>query len=350
MYEDVTPESIETAILSKITEFDTREGSFARTLVAPAAYELWKYYTALEGVPDMLFVSDQSGSYIDKKAADFGILRKAGVNASAVVSFTGTAGTILPAGKAFLTEDGLLYLLEGQVTLSAEGSGSGVLLAAEAGAKYNVSAGEIKLQQSPLSGLTAFSAGAASGGVDPETDAQLVERYYEYLQRPATSGNVYQYEQWAKSVSGVGKAKVFPLWNGAGTVKVVICSEGYGTAPAETVSACASYIESVRPIGASVTVESASALSLTVSAAVKVTAATTLTAVKAAFEKELTDYLRSLAFEKAEVVYARVGFLLLDIEGVTDYSDLLLNGKAQNVTIGDTQIPSLSEVTLRAGT
>ena len=49
-------------------------------------------------------------------------------------------------------------------------------------------------------------------------------------------------------------------------------------------------------------------------------------------------------------MYARVGFLLLDIEGVTDYSHLLLNGKAQNVTIGDTQIPSLSEVTLRAGT
>lgn len=349
MYEDVTPESIETAILSKITEFDTREGSFARTLVAPAAYELWKYYTALEGVPDMLFVSDQSGSYIDKKAADFGILRKAGVNASAVVSFTGTAGTILPAGKAFLTEDGLLYLLEGQVTLSAEGSGSGVLLAAEAGAKYNVSAGEIKLQQSPLSGLTAFSAGAASGGVDPETDAQLVERYYDYLRKPATSGNAYQYEQWAKFVTGVGKAKVFPLWNGAGTVKVVICSESGGVAPEATVSACSEYIESVRPIGAAVTVASATALNLSVSATISLDSSASLAAVKAQFEKALAEYLKSIAFEKAEIVYARVGFLLLDIEGVADYSDLLLNGKAQNVTVESTQIPIVSGVEILAG-
>lgn len=349
MYEDVTPESIETTILSKITEFDTREGSFARTLVAPAAYELWKYYTALEGVPDMLFVSDQSGSYIDKKAADFGILRKAGVNASAAVSFTGTAGTILPAGKAFLTEDGLLYLLEEQVTLSAEGGGSGVLLAAEAGAKYNVSAGEIKLQQSPLSGLTAFSAGAASGGVDPETDAQLVERYYEYLQRPATSGNVYQYEQWAKSVAGVGKAKVFPLWNGAGTVKVVICSESGGVAPEATVSACSEYIESVRPIGAAVTVASATALNLSVSATISLDSSASLAAVKAQFGKALAEYLKSIAFEKAEIVYARVGFLLLDIEGVADYSDLLLNGKAQNVTVESTQIPIVSGVKILAG-
>lgn len=350
MYENVTPETIETAILEKITEINTREGSFARSLIAPAAYELWKYYTALEGVPDMIFVDENSGSYIDKKAADFGITRKPGAKATAAASFSGTAGTILPAGKVFLTEDGLEYLLDEQVTLSTAGDGTGTLTASAAGAEYNVAAGTVKLQQSPAAGLTSFAVGAASGGVDPETDAQLVERYYDYLRKPATSGNAYQYEQWAKSVSGVGKAKVFPLWNGAGTVKVVICSEGYGTAPAETVSACASYIESVRPIGASVTVESASALSLTVSAAVKATAATTLTAVKAAFEKKLTDYLRSLAFEKAEVVYARVGFLLLDIEGVTDYSELLLNGKAQNVTIGDTQIPRLSEVTLRAGT
>lgn len=350
MYEDVTPETIEAAILEKITEFDTREGSFARSLVAPAAYELWKYYTALEGVPDMIFVDENSGSYIDKKAADYGITRKPGSRATAAVSFTGTAGTILPAGKVFLTEDGLEYLLDEQATLSADGSGSGTLTAAAAGARYNVSAGEVKLQQSPASGLTAFSVGAASGGVDPETDAQLVERYYDYLRKPATSGNAYQYEQWAKSVTGVGKARVFPLWNGAGTVKVVICSELSGVAPAETVSACAAYIESVRPIGASVTVVSATALSLTVSAKVSVDATTSLAAVKARFEKDLAAYLKSIAFEKSEVVYARVGFLLLDIDGVTDYSDLLLNSKAQNVAVGSTQIPIASEVTLSAAT
>ena len=41
MYENITPESIEENILRKITEFDTREGSFARTLISPAAYEVW---------------------------------------------------------------------------------------------------------------------------------------------------------------------------------------------------------------------------------------------------------------------------------------------------------------------
>ena len=98
------------------------------------------------------------------------------------------------------------------------------------------------------------------------------------------------------------------------------------------------------------TVVSATALNLTVSARVSVDAATSLAAVKARFEKDLAAYLKSIAFEKSEVVYARVGFLLLDIVGVTDYSDLLLNGKTQNVTVGSTQIPIASEVTLSAAT
>lgn len=142
---------------------------------------------------------------------------------------------------------------------------------------------------------------------------------------------------------------MFPLWNGAGTVKVVICSESGGVAPEATVSACSEYIESVRPIGAAVTVASATALNLSVSATISLDSSASLAAVKAQFEKALAEYLKSIAFEKAEIVYARVGFLLLDIEGVADYSDLLLNGKTQNVTVESTQIPIVSGVEILAG-
>ena len=40
MYEHITSESIQSAILAQVSAFDTGEGSFARTLVAPAAYEM----------------------------------------------------------------------------------------------------------------------------------------------------------------------------------------------------------------------------------------------------------------------------------------------------------------------
>lgn len=344
MYEHITPETIAEKILEGISAFDTGEGSFARTLIAPAAYEIWRTYTALEGIPDMIFPADGSGVYIDKRAADFGIFRKEGVRASAAVSFTGTDGTVVPAGKVFLTEDGLAYTLD-EAAVLADGKGSGYLTAAETGAKYNVPAGGISVQQSPLSGLTGFEAGEASGGVDQESDEALIGRYYDHLRKPATSGNIYQYRQWAEEVPGVGSAKVFPLWDGPGTVKVVLAGAD-GAADANTVSACAAHIEEVRPIGAAVTVVSADALEITVSAKAVLDATTTPAAVQLAFRTALMDYLAEIGFEKTVIVYNRVLALLLDISGVQDVTSLTLNGGTGNLTLTGEQIPVLKGVSV----
>lgn len=349
MYENITPESIESSVLEDISLFDTREGSFARTLISPVSYEIWKYYTALEGVPDMIFITEDSGQYIDKKAADFGITRKPGVKASGSITLNGRAGTVVPAGKVFLTLDGLGFALDEQAVIPAEGTVSGTITAQDVGEIYNVMAGEISVQQSPLSGLSSFTAGETTGGADQETDAQLVARYYDYIQKPATSGNVYQYEQWAESVNGVGQAKIFPLWAGNGTVKVVISGQDYGVADPETVEACRAYIESVRPIGATVTVESAVSLEIRISAEVKLDSTITVSDIKPQFEKSVSDYLRNIAFQKDSVVYNRILFLLLDIDGVQDVTSMTINGGTENIPIGDTQIPELKDVQLSSG-
>lgn len=346
MYENITPESIEQNILEEITQFDTREGSFARTLISPASYEIWKGYTALEGVPDMIFITEDSGQYIDKKAADFGITRKPGVKAAGTMTFTGRNGTVIPAGKVFLTLDGLGFTLDKQVIIPQEGTAQGTITAQDVGEIYNVEAGEISVQQSPLSGLTSFSNGETTGGVNRETDAQLVARYYDYIRKPATSGNVYQYEQWAESVNGVGQAKVFPLWAGNGTVKVVISDQDYGTASPETVEACRQYIESVRPIGATVTVESASALNLTINAKVETDSTVTAETVKLKFTEKANEYLRSITFQKNEVIYNRLLFLLLDVEGVQDVTFMTINGGTENIPVDGSEIPTLEEVSI----
>ena len=78
---------------------------------------------------------------------------------------------------------------------------------------------------------------AASGGFDEETDDELRERYFEKVSLPATSGSKYHYVMWAKEVSGVGDAKCLPLWNGNGTVKVVIINADKGAASSELISA-----------------------------------------------------------------------------------------------------------------
>ena len=59
-------------------------------------------------------------------------------------------------------------------------------------------------------------------GREEEDDNSLRARYFTRVRREAVSANKQHYKQWAEEVDGVGRAKIFPLWNGDGTVKVVI--------------------------------------------------------------------------------------------------------------------------------
>ena len=72
-------------------------------------------------------------------------------------------------------------------------------------------------------------------GFDAETDISLLERYMIAVQTPATSGNIYHYKQWARAVEGVGNSRIFPLWNGRNTVKVVIINDNQQPASSELV-------------------------------------------------------------------------------------------------------------------
>lgn len=344
MFEDKTPEGIKQEILEAIdADIDIREGSYTNDIVSPVALELWKYYQMFNEVLPIVYVDDTSGEYIDKKCAMYGITRKAGDKAQAVMHFTGTAGTSIPQGKVFITPDNLEFEMLEAVTLT-DGTGSGIAQAVEEGAEYNVAAGTIAGQYENISGLDTVTNDAADGGVDPETDAALVERLYDYLQKPATSGNVYHYEQWAKEVPGVGAAKVTPLWDGEGTVRVLIVDQDRQPVTDKVVTDCAAHIETQRPIGADVTVQSAAGKPLNIYAKVRLESSTLPATVQAAFAESLDAYVKQIAFVKYEVLYNRVAFMLLDIDGVIDYDILTINGGTSNVTIGPLEVPVLGTV------
>ena len=237
MFEDITPESIKAAILAEAGEsLETREGSFLDSMAGPAALEIWKVYQAMNAVVSIAFVDESSGGYLDLEGAKYGITRKPGTRARCAMTLTGTAGATVPAGTVFVTPGGLEFALTEAVVLTGSGD-AGTAEAAEVGGAYNVEAGELSQMAATLPGLSSWTNGPAAGGTDPESDGALYERIHAYLSRPATSGNAYHYEQWALEVAGVGAARVFPLWNGAGTVKVVLVDGGMEPASAEIVAA-----------------------------------------------------------------------------------------------------------------
>jgi uncharacterized phage protein gp47/JayE len=348
VFEDITAESIKQNILDAMqTDIDKREGSYTGDMVAPVATELWKVYDAMNALLPIAFVDETSGEYIDKRAAEVGITRKAGTKAHAELTLTGTAGTVVPAGTVFLTPDGLEYETDADAVLDSSGTAVVTVNAAEVGEAYNVPAGSITNQYNSLAGLSSVTNQAAAvGGTDPETDESLVNRYYAYLQKPAISGNAHHYEQWALEVDGVGAVKVTPLQNGPGTVGVLIAGPEKQPVDSEIVAACAAHIEENRPIGATVTVESAKGLTIDVSATVTIESSTTKETVQAALYEAVEKYLESIAFENYTVLYNHIAYLLLGTDGVIDYTALTVNGGTANISIADDEVPVLGTVTV----
>lgn len=349
MYEGMTVESIKSDILGRLSsDINASEGSFINDMVSAVAYEIWKSYQALDAIIPIAFVDETSGEYIDKRAGEYGITRKAGTKATATMYFSGTDGTIIPAGKVFLTADGLEYAVVSTVTISG-GTATATVEAVDVGEAYNVASGTITLQIISLSGLTAVTNEAAIGGTEPESDSALLGRLQSYLQNPPSSGNVAHYKQWAGEVDGVGGVKIIPLWDGPGTVKVLIVSDSKSPVEPSIVDNCAAHIEANRPIGADVTVLSAEAFDVNIAAEITIESTTTLEIVKEAFENTLAEYLQSIAFDKYTIVYNRIAYMLLDIPGVVDYIELTLNEGIANLVIGENQVPMPGTVVIAYG-
>ena len=332
------------ARISDVSNLDTSEGSYTDTLIRAVAMEIANDYFDQQAIIPIAFVDETSGSYIDKRAAEYGLARKPGTKAEATVTFAGSDGTVVPAGTVVQTADGLLYSTDEAVTV-ASGTATAAVTAEGAGSIYNVPENSITTMQNSV-GVTVQSSTEAAGGTDPETDQALVERLYSIWRKPATSGNANHYEAWAMEVDGIGAAKVWPCWDGGGTVKVVVLDSNMEPPTEEQVQAVAAHIEQVRPICVDVTVEAATETTLTVAAVIQTDGSVLPEDVQEQYQQLLVQYCKDLAFQSQTVVYNRIAYMLLSIPGVTDFSSLTLNGSTDNITLADNAVPVVGTVTV----
>lgn len=202
----------------------------------------------------------------------------------------------------------------------------------------------------PIQYIKGFKSGELEELITPGNDEEETEtfreRYLTVLRKPSTSGNIYDYYNWAMACKGVGAAKIFPLAYGPGTVKVVVTDEDKMAATPALIKEVKEYIEEMRPIGATVTVASAEELPINIMGRVKLKNGLNLGEVQAAFRKAFDVFLKENAFDISYVGYARVGNILLETAGVEDYAGLTINGFDHNIELTDEQIAVIGTVTL----
>ncbi|MGE1061796.1 baseplate J/gp47 family protein [Megasphaera paucivorans] len=319
------------------------EGTFEYDIFSSNSIEFAKTEVELEQLYKAAFADTSWGDYLTMRAAESGIIRKDAVHSIGNVIVKGT-GT-LPTGSIFATKAGTQF--KSLSTVSIVESATIAVQAVIAGEAGNVSAGEITLIPMSIPGINSvINEEAMHDGYDEENDSSLLSRYLVHVRTPGTSGNKYHYLEWATSVSGVSSAKVIPLWNGAGTVKVVIVNNNYEQASDTLVKSVADYIETVRPIGATVTVTSAAPKMINISATIDGTLN------ESTFKENIKNYFITIekniinSSDTGYVSIAKIGAIILSDNGVNDYSNLKINGESNNIALTSEEIATLGTVTL----
>lgn len=341
-------DTIQARLLASVDDtYNKSEGEFIYDSLKPVSIELESTYVTIDGLIDKAMLDTATGKNLDRVGKMFGVTRKTAQASIDTVTVSGTVGSAINSGD-LVASDSLKFAFIENTTVPSYGSIDVPVQCTTVGSRGNVPVGAIKYFPKTLQGLTnVINTNAFDTGTDTESDDSFRSRIYLKIQEPATSGNVYQYRQWALSVNGIGECRVLSLWNGNGTVKLLLLDNNKQPASTTLVNNVRTYVESVRPIGATVTYVTPAELSINVSVSIQIDSILTNVAqAKTDITTAIKSYLESIAFKQAYISYAKIGALILSCVGITDYSNLTLNSAEANVIIADDQVAVLGGVTL----
>lgn len=334
-------------LLSKIpNNFYKDEGSIFYDVMSVLAQENTELYKIVKDVFENSFGLTATGEYLDWKCNEVGIERKIGIKAKGTVKFIGNTGTKIPFNSIVLCDE-LQYITLIDTVIGDSREAIVEVEAIEIGAKYNVLENRIDRLGIPISGIESVTNETAFiNGTDTEADDILRKRYLEKVREQSTSGNAYHYKQWTLSVDGIGQAKIYPLWNGAGTVKVIVISSTGNSVSNDKLEEVKRYIEQKRPIGADVTVVNAIPKIISISATIQKNSIIELDVIKKQIINQVNNYLSNINLNGGKVSYGKISSILYDTNGIQDYSNFRLNNGTESISIEEEQIAVLGDVIL----
>lgn len=289
---------------------------FGRVL-AGAVHLLYGY---IQWAVRQLFIVSADDESVIKKAALYGLARKAPAFASGMASFTGTAGVTVPSGTIISTADGVRY----QTTVAKDlvvGPTVIAIRAMASGESGNLDTGEALILESPLAGVndevTVFS--TVSGGADIESIDALKARYLTRVQRPPQGGSKADYELWAKELPFVGLVMVYApgeISSIGGTANFIppvgevwvyfANPESTATPSQAEIDQVQAYLNVRKPVTATVQVKGIVNRLIQIAVAIKPSATSTLTLAKQDVKNALKDMIGEQALPTATLYLSQI--------------------------------------------
>lgn len=358
MFENYTYENILDSMLAQVPNtVDKRQGSIIYDALAPAAVELQNMYINLDLILNETFADTASREYLIKRAAERGLSPYAATNAIIQAEFTPTTLEINTGTRFSLDE--LNYSVIEKIS-----DGMYKLQCEETGASANYKFGQL-IPIDYIEGLQyAQVTQILIPGEDEEATDDFRNRYFESLQKQAFGGNITDYKQKVNAICGVGGVKVYPAFNGGGTVKLVIVNSEYQVPSQTLIATVQTTIDPVSnqgqglglaPIGHVVTVTGVSAQTLNINSTFTLESSYTWEDVVANINAAINNYFAELNATWADcdniiVRISQIETRLLDVEGIIDIADTKINGTAANFQADSNSIVTLGTVTDDAAT
>lgn len=351
-------------------ELDKREGSIIYDALAPACYELSRYYIQLRYAMYDIFPQTAADEYLDLRVEEFGLKRMDSTKSIRKGYFKTPNGepTNVPIGTRFSTVEEIESLTY-KVIKDSGITGEMLLECEDYGTKGNRYNGVII----PLDNIkdlgSATLGNATQPARDTETDAELRERLFTFVNEKPFGGNFIEYVNEASSFKGVGACQVYPVWNGGGTVKVVIIDSDLKSPTSTLIKELETYFDpkphngsgnGIAPIGHKVTVEAPKEVPIKVVLDIELTD-TTLTQVREPIEEQIALYFKELRKKWGKpaanhqyylYVYRAqiISRIIENVTGVANIKGVTLNGEDDDIQMEllpkYSQIPTLNGVTL----
>lgn len=257
MYEDQTYENILDRSLARVaSDVDKREGSVIMNAIAPVSAEHADVYIQLGNIVN--------NGYADTAVREFLILR---CKERGIIPYEATKATLkgkfnmeIPIGSRFNLNE-LNYVATAFIE-SADGYFYYQMECETEGTNGNKFFGELSSIEYIDKDLTGELTELLIPAEDEEDTEALRTRYLNSFDSNPFGGNKQDYVEKTDALDGVGGTVVIPVWNGGGTVKLIIINSDFGVASSTLVKAVQEAIDpdpqgtgsGIAPIGHTVTV------------------------------------------------------------------------------------------------
>lgn len=343
-YEDILKR-----MLDKVpNDVDKREGSIIYDALAPAAIELAQMYMQLDYFDMYSFADKATDNFLTLRCAERGVNRKPATYAIR----KGIFNVDVPIESRFAIEDTTYRVIE-KIT-----DNEYKVRCEQIGTIGNIYTGSLL----PIDNINNLEKALLTDiiipGDDVEEDEELRKRYFETLESEAFGGNIIDYKNKVRELRGVGGVKVYPVWNGGGTVKLVIVDSSYNKPSTSLVDSVQTIIDPIEnqgkgvgiaPIGHVVKVVGVEDIVVNISSTITLESGFVWEDVKTSIENTINKHFTELktTWDSSENIVVRIAHIeskILALTGVLDIQNTRLNNDSTNLILGPDNIPKLGVV------